>query len=407
MAGQADGNWLRAKGSKNENKVSFVELFFDLVFVFSISQLAHALTEHFTLLGVVEVTLQVFAVWWVWVYTAWVTNWLDPDRMPVRVMLFGLMLAGLVLSASIPEAFGEKGLLFAGAYVFMQVGRSAFMLYALRRANPAYYRNFLRITCWLVVSGVIWIAGGLSEGETRLVLWLVALVIEYAGPAAGFAVPGLGKSTTADWDVSGAHLAERCALFIIICLGEAVLEAGETFAELPLSPVVIVVFLSVFVGTVAMWWIYFQFGHERAAQRIEHDHAPGSLARQAFTYAHILILAGVILNVVGNKFAFEHSTDAASLSIAAAVLGGPAIFVVGNLWFKAATVGSPPLSHLVGLAVFILLLFAISALDVYELEIAATATLLTVAIWEFMSLTRKAPAAVRAPPVRKDAQRSP
>ena len=96
-------NWLRAKGGKNESKVSFVELFFDLVFVFSISQLAHTLAEHFTPLGALEAIMLIFAVWWVWVFTAWVTNWLDPDRMPVRIMLFTLMFAGLILSASIPE----------------------------------------------------------------------------------------------------------------------------------------------------------------------------------------------------------------------------------------------------------------------------------------------------------------
>ncbi|MGN6774097.1 low temperature requirement protein A, partial [Rhizobium sp.] len=211
-------NWLRAKGSKNESKVSFVELFFDLVFVFSISQLAHALAEHFTPLGALEAIMLIFAVWWVWVFTAWVTNWLDPDRMPVRIMLFTLMFAGLILSASIPEAFGEKAIYFAGAYVFMQVGRSLFTVYALKNASVANHRNFLRITSWLVLSGVFWIAGALMEGGMRVIFWLVALVIEYSAPALGFRVPGLGKSTTADWNVSGAHLAERCALFIIICL---------------------------------------------------------------------------------------------------------------------------------------------------------------------------------------------
>ncbi len=117
------------------------------------------------------------------------------------------------------------------------------------------------------------------EGETRVALWLAALAIEYAAPAFGFAVPGLGKSTAADWDVSGAHLAERCALFIIICLGEAILQAGKTFAEQPLSPLIVTVFITVFVSTVAMWWIYFQFGHERAAHRIE----AGRNARQPGT----------------------------------------------------------------------------------------------------------------------------
>jgi low temperature requirement protein LtrA len=390
MAEDNGRNLLRVKGSKNESRVSFVELFFDLVFVFSVSQLAHALTDHFALLGVIETTLLIFAVWWVWIFTAWVTNWLDPDRMPVRIMLFVLMLAGLVLSASIPEAFAEKGLLFAGSFVFMQVGRSLFMVNALKDASQSNHRNFMRITCWLALSGVFWIAGGLVESEARLVLWLMALLIEYAAPAAGFRVPGLGRSTTADWNVSGAHLAERCALFVIICLGEAVLEAGETFAELPLSAIVVMVFVTVFVGTVAMWWIYFQFGHERAAHRIEHDQTPGGLARQAFTYAHIPILAGIIVNVVGNKFAFEHSQEPASLPIAAAVVGGSFLFLAGNLWFKGATTGRPPLSHLLGLLALALLLTIIPLVDVYQLCLLVTIVMVAVAVWEYASLTKAA-----------------
>ncbi|NTF42232.1 low temperature requirement protein A [Rhizobium rhizogenes] len=386
-------SWLRAKGSKNESKVSFVELFFDLVFVFSISQLAHTLAEHFTLLGGLEAIMLIFAVWWVWVFTTWVTNWLDPDRMPVRIMLFVLMFAGLILSAAIPEAFGEKAIFFAGAYVFMQVGRSLFTVYALRDVSPANHRNFLRITSWLVFSGIFWITGAFVEGEMRVVLWLAALVIEYAAPALGFRVPGLGKSTTADWDVSGAHLAERCALFIIICLGEAVLQAGKTFAEQPVTPLIIAVFITAFVGTVALWWIYFQFGHERAAHRIEHDDTPGSLARQAFTYAHIPILAGIILSVVGDEFLFAHPHDQADMHAAAAILGGPAVFLIGNLWFKGATTGRPPLSHAVGLIGLALLLFTLPMVVVYQLGILAAAVLVVVAIWEFASLTRVVPSA--------------
>ena len=386
-------SWLRAKGSKNESKVSFVELFFDLVFVFSISQLAHSLAENFTPLGALEAVMLIFAIWWVWVFTAWVTNWLDPDRMPVRIMLFVLMFAGLILSSAIPDAFGEKAIFFAGAYVFMQVGRSLFTVYALKNVSPANHRNFLRITSWLVLSGVFWIVGALMEGEMRLGLWLVALVIEYSAPALGFRVPGLGKSTAADWDVSGAHLAERCALFIIICLGEAVLQAGQTFAEQPVSPLIIMVFITAFVGTVALWWIYFQFGHERAAHRIEHDDMPGSLARQAFTYAHIPILAGIILSVVGDEFLFAHPHDQSDMHAAAAVLGGPAVFLIGNLWFKGVTTGRPPLSHLVGLVGLGLLLFTLPLVVVYQLGILATAMLVVVAIWEFASLTRVVPSA--------------
>ncbi|MBB3286102.1 MULTISPECIES: low temperature requirement protein A [unclassified Rhizobium] len=386
-------NWLRAKGSKNESKVSFVELFFDLVFVFSISQLAHSLAEHFTPLGALEAIMLIFAVWWVWVFTAWVTNWLDPDRMPVRIMLFTLMFAGLILSAAIPKAFGEKAIYFAGAYVFMQVGRSLFTAYALKNVSQANHRNFLRITSWLVLSGIFWISGALLEGETRLIFWLVALIIEYSAPALGFRVPGLGKSTTEDWDVSGAHLAERCALFIIICLGEAVLQAGKTFAEQPVTPLIVAVFITAFVGTVALWWIYFQFGHERASHRIEHDDAPGRLAREAFTYAHILILGGIILSVVGDEFLFAHPHEQADMHVAAAILGGPAVFLIGNLWFKGATTGRPPLSHIAGIVGLALLLFTLPMVVVYQLGILATAVLIVVAIWEFASLNRVVPSA--------------
>lgn len=160
MAKTNGKNWLRAKGSASSNKVTFLELFFDLVFVFSISQLSHALAAHYTPLGVAEAALMTFAVWWVWIFTAWVTNWLDPDKMPVRGMLVALMMLGLLLSASIPEAFGDKGLLFAGAYVAMQVGRSLFATYAMTRVDRANTLNFIRITTWLAVSG----ASGLPAG---------------------------------------------------------------------------------------------------------------------------------------------------------------------------------------------------------------------------------------------------
>ncbi|MBY3182497.1 hypothetical protein HFO24_12585 [Rhizobium laguerreae] len=387
MAKTNGKNWLRAKGSASSNKVTFLELFFDLVFVFSISQLSHALAAHYTPLGVAEAALMTFAVWWVWIFTAWVTNWLDPDKMPVRGMLVALMMLGLLLSASIPEAFGDKGLLFAGAYVAMQVGRSLFATYAMTRVDRANTLNFIRITTWLAVSGGFWIAGGLLEHEARLTAWAIALAIEYAGPAAGFAVPGLGRSTARDWDVSGAHMAERCALFVIICLGEAILVSGRTFAELPFSGLTSVVFVTAFIGTVAMWWLYFRFGHGRAAHRIEHEETPGSLARQAFTYGHIPILAGIIVHAVAVEFMFSHPHETGDLGIAAAVLGGSGLFLIGNLWFKGATSGRMPLSHLAGLVFLILLAFVAPFIEVYLIGILATLVLIVVAAWEYRSLT--------------------
>lgn len=128
---------LRPRGEHQESKVTNIELFFDLVFVYAVTQLSHALLHQLNPIGALQVSLLFLAVWWVWIFTCCVTNWLDPERPLVRVVLLTLMLAGLLLSIAIPDAFGERGMLFVGSYVFMQVGRTLFMLWAIGDAAPA------------------------------------------------------------------------------------------------------------------------------------------------------------------------------------------------------------------------------------------------------------------------------
>src|SRR5271154_2442525 len=169
---------LRASSPGGHHRVTYVELFFDLVFVFAVTQISHTLLAHFTPLGAVQTTLLFLAVWWVWVYTSWITNWLNPELAPVRVLLFLLMLGGLVLSTSIPQAFESRGLWFAIAYATMQVGRTIFLLVSTSPAQAGARMNAIRILVWLSTSAVFWIAGGLAAGETRLVLWAIALGIE-------------------------------------------------------------------------------------------------------------------------------------------------------------------------------------------------------------------------------------
>jgi low temperature requirement protein LtrA len=378
-------NFLRARKKHEHSKVTFVELFFDLVFVFAVTQLSHSLLEHLTLAGVVQTALLLMAVWWVWIYTSWVTNWLDPDRPPVRLMLFVLMLAGLVLSTSIPKAFESRGLAFAGAYVFMQVGRSLFMLWALRRHAPANFRNFQRITLWLVLSGAAWMAGALAEGNARLALWAVALFLEYFAPSVGFWSPGLGRSITSDWDVEGGHMAERCGLFIIIALGESVLVTGATFGNLPWTATTIAAFLTAFVGSVAMWWIYFDTGAEQASHHISTSSDPGRVARVAYTYVHLLPVAGIIVAAVADELVLAHPTGPADLTMAAAALAGPALYILGNILFKRVVYGSFPLSHLVGMALLGLLVAAAPFVAPLAFAAATTLVLVIVATWETRS----------------------
>lgn len=387
--GSKRGALLRKRAEHQHAKVSFVELFFDLVFVFAITQISHTLLEHFSGEGLAQAALLLGAVWWVWIYTSWVTNWLDPETTPVRLMLFALMFAGLVLSASLPQAFGAGGPVFACAYVAIQLGRSLFTLASLKAHSPANYRNFQRITLWLVLSGLFWIAGGFSEGATRFSLWAVALGLELASPAIGFYVPGLGRSTTADWDVEGGHLAERCALFIIIALGESILVTGATAAKLSVTPANLAAFANAFLSSIAMWWIYFHIGAERASERIAHSHDPGRIARLAYTYVHLLLVAGIILVAVGDEFVIAHPGGHTEVKVALAVIGGPVLYLAGNLLFKRVTAGWFPLSHLVGLGLLLLLAPAATMLAPLALSLCASAVLVIVAAWEAMSLQPK------------------
>ena len=179
-----------------EQRVTPLELFFDLVFVFAVTRLSHLLLDHLSIRGALETLFLLLAVWWAWVYTAWFTNWFDPDRPPVRLVLVAAMLASLLMSVAIPEAFGERGLMFALAFVAIQVGRTAFAVLTLGASHPLS-GTFWRILTWLVAAGVLWVAGGLLEGGARYVLWLLALAVDYAGPVMRYRTPGLPRSSAA------------------------------------------------------------------------------------------------------------------------------------------------------------------------------------------------------------------
>ena len=377
---------LRKRGGHHHAKVTFVELFFDLVFVFAVTQLSHGLLHHLTIMGAVETGLLLMAVWWVWIYTSWVTNWLDPETTPVRLMLFVLMLAGIVLSTSLPDAFGSRGLTFALAYVFMQVGRSLFMLWALKGRSQANFRNFQRITVWLSIAGILWIVGAFLDDLPRFVLWLTALFVEYISPSVGFWTPRLGRSTTADWDVAGGHMAERCALFVIIALGESILVTGVSFGELEWSAATLAAFALAFISSVAMWWIYFNVGAERTSRHIEASHDPGRLARLAYTYLHLPLVAGIIVAAVGDELVLAHPLGALDGATTVVILGGPALYLIGNLLFKRCSAPNLPLSHLIGLGLLAMLIPVALVVSPLVLSALTSATLVAVAVWESISL---------------------
>jgi low temperature requirement protein LtrA len=369
------------------SRVTYAELFFDLVFVFAVTQISHTLLGRFTPLGVLQTTLLFLGVWWVWVYTSWITNWLNPELTPVRVLLFLLMLGGLVLSTSIPRAFESRGLWFAAAYAAMQVGRTVFLLVSIPSGRILTRMNAVRILAWLLTSAIFWIAGGFAEGHARLVLWAVALGIEYTSPAVRFWIPKYGASAVADWVVEGGHMAERCAGFIIIALGESIVVTGATFADLPWTTETVTAFVSAFIGALAMWWIYFHKGAEAGSEQISRASEPGRLARLAYTYLHMPIVAGIILAAVADELVLTHPADHSDLKTVLSAIGGPLLFLIGTILFKHTIRGWFQPSHGAGIAALAVLAWFASGLSPLMLSILTTAILIVVAAWESISLT--------------------
>lgn len=380
------GDLLRARDG-NHARVGFVELFFDLVFVFAITQISHTLLAHLSWIGVLQGFMLLGAVWWAWIDTSWITNWLDPERAPVRAMLFLLMAAGLVMSTSLPEAFGEKGLIFACAFASLQLGRGLFTLWAVRK-HEVLRPNFQRICIWAGIGATLWITGGVMEGSTRLTLWLIAVAFEFAGPICYFWVPKLGRSHAEDWEVEGGHMAERVGLFIIICLGESVLVTGATFAGLDWTPSVVGAFAAAFVGTLAMWWIWFSKAHDAASDLIAHSSETGRVARRAYTYAPILVVAGIVITAVGDEMSLSHPRGVIDFPMAAVLIGGPLLFLIGAQVFKLAAFGLWSPSRLSGIAALGALSFAVPLLTPLGLAVCATAVLVGVGVWETVARHR-------------------
>ena len=384
------GGPLRTRDS-GEQRVTSLELFFDLVYVFAVTQLSHLLLSHLSVGGALETLILFLAVWGVWVYTAWFTNWFDPDRLPVRLVLVAVMLASLLMSVAIPEAFGERGLMFALAYVAIQVGRTTFAFIALRRSLGTSHplsKSFQRILTWLVGVGVVWIIGGLLSSEARYALWLLALAVDYSGPVVGYYIPGLGRSRTGEWTIEGGHFAERCQLFVIIALGESILVTGTTFAEIEVSAVAVLAFVVAFLGSVALWWIYFSRSAEAAREVFSSSEDPGRMGRSAYTYFHMPMIAGIIAVAAADELTVAHPVEHGTAASVVLTLGGTALFLAGHAFFKWAVFGVLPWSRAVAIAALAGLMPVGFAIPTLALSSAAVLIVVALAAWDALAYQR-------------------
>ena len=318
------------------SEVAPIELFFDLVYVFAIIQVSHTLLAHLSPLGVVETALLFGAVWWVWNYSAWAMNWLDPRSGVVRVLNALLMLTALGMALGLPHAFAEDGLLFAACYAAAQVGRAVFMWVAMR--GHVLARNYRNLCVWSVVAAVLFLVGAFLPAELRLVVWIVALAVDVAAPMADFRVPGLGSAPMHTWPTDPAHLAERNRLVFIIALGESILIMGFTLSGLAevTGPALLTTVLG-FAGLFVLWWAYFALaGHDTVAS----ERGDGSTAalRSAFAYAHALMVAGAIVVAVSIELRITHAETGPALVLT--TVGGPLIYLAGNILFLRSRTGA-------------------------------------------------------------------
>ncbi len=334
-----------------ERRATYFELFFDLVYVFAITQLSHHLLADLTWSGAAETAFLLLAVYWAWNYTTWMANWFDPEVAAVRLVLAFVMLASLLMAVAVPEAFGDHGLLLAASYCALQLVRNAFVV----AVTPpgAFNRNFRQILTWSALSVPLWVAGALVEGGARWGWWLAALGIDLAGPLVRFWLPGMGRTPLVEWEIDPGHFAERFQLLVIIVLGESIVVTGATASDAGLDAGVVVALGFAFLSTVALWWLYFGQTATSAMRRIAQDKLPGQTGRDAYTYLHLPIVAGVLLSAVGDELVLAHPGDPLGTAGALVALGGPALYLLGLVAFGARVGRHPPWTRLAAAAVLV------------------------------------------------------
>jgi low temperature requirement protein LtrA len=360
--------------------VTNIEVFFDLVYAFAVTQLSHYLLDHATVEGVIRAAVLFGMVWTIWASTAYLVNFLDPNQLPVRRLLLAVMFVGLISSAAIPHAFETTGLVIGASYAAVQIGRNLFAVYATR--HEALERNFERYFVWSLVGGLLAILGGLAQGHLREVLWALVVAIDLFSAAVGFYVPGLGRTATREWNIDGAHAAERIQAFVMIALGESIVIIGASltgFKDLNLGEVM--AYLLAFVTSIALWWIYFDRSAAFAASALASSPDPGRLARSAFYWAQVPIVAGIIAVAAGDRLLLARPTQPAGVATASILLGGTAIFLVGHALFKLAIWHHVSRSHITAIILLLVLIpiavflpgLAVAALAIVGLGVVAAA----------------------------------
>ncbi|MGB2711003.1 MAG: low temperature requirement protein A [Conexibacter sp.] len=348
---------------RDGERVTPLELFFDLVFVLALTQCTALMAATPTWEGLAQGLLVLGVLWWSWVGYAWLTSVVDPEEGAVRLAIFAAMAGLLVAALCVPEAFGDAALLFAVAYGVVRAGHIALFVLASRE-DPE-----LRHSVWgLAVSTAIGVgllmAASFFDGALQGGLWALALALDMGGP---LVIDASG------WRLAPGHFAERHGLIVIIALGESIVAIGVG-AGLHVDAGVIAAAVLGIVVAAALWWLYFDVVALVSERRLVNA-APGlernTMARDSFSYLHFPMVAGIVLVALGLKKTLEHVEDPLELVPTFAMLGGAALYLLGHVAFRLRNIHTLNRRRL-GLA--ILLLALVPALR--ELPALATLALL-------------------------------
>ena len=363
--------------------VSYSELLFDLIYVFSVTQLSHYLLHNLTWEGLLKETILWFAVWMLWQHTIWVTNWFNPDTRPIRILLFISMLVGLVMAAAIPYAFTYRGLIFAVCYVLIQAGRTLYIIGVLGDHHLA--ANFKRIMGWFCISAVFWITGAILQGEWQILLWIIAAICDYTAPMHGFALPRLGRSDSSkEWTIEGHHLVERCQLFVIIAFGETLLMTGASLSEVEeWTPLVIISAVISFIGSLAMWWVYFDVSSEAGSRKIQEVKDPGKLGL-IYNAIHIVLVGALIICAVGDELIVAHPEQEMRAEVVFVLIIGPIVYILANSIYKYVTCRMLPLSHIIAVIALALLLPWPYLISLLTMNILVTSVFIFVIVFDML-----------------------
>jgi low temperature requirement protein LtrA len=318
--------------SQREQRVTPLELFFDLVFVFALTQVTLLMSDDPTWGGIARGLLVLAALWWAWTGYAWLTNALEPEEGLVRAGMFAAMAAMLLVALTVPEAFDSNAVLFGVAYLLVRVLH--LLLYAIAgKRDPDLLGAVLRFTPSALLAPAIILVAAFLDGVPQGVLWALALGLDYLG-----ALRGRGQG----WRVHPAHFAERHGLVVIIALGESIVSIGIGAAGVPLTPGIVAASVLGIVIVSALWWAYFDVFAvmaERMLARLTGARR-AAFARDYYSYLHLPMIAGIVLFALGLKKTLEHVDEPLDTVPAVALCGGLALYYFAHVALRIRTVAT-------------------------------------------------------------------